>query len=302
MKPLAVLMALSVAPACCAQSPSLSEPEQLKQRVAQLEAEVRELKKAVEALKPKPAGPLALDLQVAKDGWAGAPGADVRAVCLSAAMEIRKHLPERSFETISITYSKQGPMAVYGFGSGGERRVLLNTQETYWSQYAYQFAHEFCHIACNYRDSDKSNHWFEESLCETASIFALRRMAETWKTKAPYPNWTGYSKSLQSYVDDHMKKYDALGELTLAEWYRRNEDHLRKNSTDRPKNQVVAAALLPLFEKNPEHWAALGSLNQWEKTKVLTWKEYLADWHARVPAKHKGFVKDVAGMFELKVD
>lgn len=243
-----------------------------------------------------------LDLRVAKEGWGGAGSADIKAVCLSAAGEIKKHLPGREFEPISVAYSTRGPMVIFGLGEAHERRVLLNVQNSYWSQYSYQFAHEFCHIVCNYRESDKANHWFEESLCETASLFAIRQMAESWKTKPPYANWKDYAKSMRTYADEHMKKIDPLGDLTLAHWYQRNEEALRKNSTDRPKNQVVAATLLPLFEKTPEHWAALSSLNQWDKTRTLTWKEYLADWHTRVPEKHKKFVVEIAGLFEVQVE
>jgi len=244
-----------------------------------------------------------LELRVAKDGWGAASSGDVKAVCASAAKELWKHFPaDRKFDPITVTFSKQGPMVIYGKGTDGDRRVLLNAQDSFWSQYAYQFAHEFCHIACNYRESEKSNHWFEESLCETASLFALKQMSESWKMQPPYSNWKDYSKSLKSYVDDHMKKFDTLGDFTLAEWYQRNEAALRKNSTDRPKNQVVAVQLLPLFEKSPEHWAAVGYLNQWEKTRTLSWKEYLADWHQRVPEKHKKFVAEVGGLFKVNLE
>jgi hypothetical protein len=278
--------------------PAEVEVEQLKKRVTQLEEEVRELRKLLEATKTGAPKPGVLVIRVPKDDWK-APPADIQAVCLSAANEIWKHTSHRTIEPITMTYSTKGPMVVYGLGGDGDRRVLLNVQGTYWSQFSYQFAHEFCHILCNYRDSTKQNHWFEESLCELASLFALRKMAETWKTSPPYPNWKSYSESLQSYIDDHIKKIAPLGDLTLAQWYVRNEEALRKNSTDRPKNEVVALALLPLFEKNPEHWAALEYLNRWEKTRELTFKEYLTDWHERVPEKHKSSVANVAKLFEI---
>ena len=53
---------------------------------------------------------------------------------------------------------------------------LLNTSDRYWCQYAFQFAHEIGHILCRYKDGDSTNKWFEETLCETASLYAL----EAW--------------------------------------------------------------------------------------------------------------------------
>jgi hypothetical protein len=42
--------------------------------------------------------------------------------------------------------------------------------------------------------------WFEESLCETASFFALREVIHTWEKAPHYPNWNTYAPSLKSYV------------------------------------------------------------------------------------------------------
>ncbi|MCP6756902.1 hypothetical protein NL533_35270, partial [Klebsiella pneumoniae] len=70
--------------------------------------------------------------------------------------------------------------------------LKLDTSNTFWSQYAYQFAHEFCHVLCGYREDDPGTQWFEETLCETASLFVLRAMAREWKTAPPYPHWKDY--------------------------------------------------------------------------------------------------------------
>ena len=69
------------------------------------------------------------------------------------------------------------------------------------NQYAYQFAHEFCHVLSGYEGLEGNpNNWFHETICELASVFTLRRMAERWPTHPPYPNWAGYSKHLLEYA------------------------------------------------------------------------------------------------------
>ncbi len=242
-----------------------------------------------------------LDIQVNEGGWGSAPPNNIRAVCMSAASELWKHFPDHAIESISIRHSEKGPMVIYGTGSEGERRVLLNVSGTYWAQFAFQFAHEFCHVLCRYREAKNPNLWFEESLCETASLFAMRRMAETWKTKPPYSNWTSYSGALSDYVDDRIKATHKLDGVTLAKWYRDNTAALRKTGTDRAKNQVVAVALLPILEKSPEYWSAIRYLNQWDASQEMSLDAYLLDWHRRLPSKHKPFVAEIAKLFEISI-
>jgi hypothetical protein len=283
-------------------SASAADPEidALRQRVSQLERDVQELKAKLNASAVRqPAPP---DIRVLPGDWGSAGEADIRAVCKSAASELFKHVADVPGEPISIRRDDKGPMVIYGVGPSGERRVLLNTKDTYWSQYAYQFSHECCHILCNYRDGQKENLWFEEALCETASLFALRAMAASWQATPPYPNWKSYSDSLAKYAQERIDAADNVQAKTLAAWLREHEAALRKNPTDRAKNQVVAVRLLPLLEKNPQHWQAVRFLNQSPAEKSLTFQEYLQDWHKRTPAEHQPFVADIAALFEAPLE
>jgi cyanophycinase len=273
-------------------------------RIGALEAELESLKKQARPQKTMSSGqaPKTQKIAVLPGDWGGDVD-DVAAVCRSAASEFARLIPDRDPAPITVRYRVKGPpMVVFGKGEGGERRVLLDTRDRAWSQLAYQFAHEYCHIQCNYREANSANLWFEESLCETASLFALKRMATTWQTNPPYGNWKSYAPSLGQYAADRVKGTESRGGLSLAQWLARNEAALRANATDRGKNQVVAAELLPLFEKHPESWGAVRYLNRWEPTtRSLTFAEYLRDWHERVPAEHKSFVEEVARMFESAV-
>ena len=57
-----------------------------------------------------------------------------------------------------------------------------------WAKFGYQFSHEFCHVLSNYENLKANpNNWFHEAICELASVFTLRRMAERWPTHPPYP-------------------------------------------------------------------------------------------------------------------
>jgi cyanophycinase len=272
-------------------------------RIAKLEAELESLRGLGRTKTTLTGGvlPKAPKITVLPGDWGGEID-NVAAVCQSAAAEFVRVMPDRDPAPITVKYRPKGPpMVVFGKGADGERRVLLDTRDRAWAQLAFQFAHEFCHIQCNYREAKTANLWFEESLCETASLFALKRMGQTWKTNPPYGNWKSYAASLGDYADQRLKSTESRDGLTLAQWFARHEAALRANATDRGKNQVVAAAVLPLLEKEPEHWAALRYLNRWDPTRELTFAEYLRDWHERAPAEHKAFVAEVAGLFEISV-
>jgi len=230
----------------------------------------------------------------------GASLADVEKVLRSAAETLWVHVPQRRLAPIHVQ-PKGGPIVLFDRGAGGAYRVRLNTGRTYWSQYAFQFAHEFCHILCRYETTEKANKWFEESVCETASLFALRRMAEVWKTDPPYPNWRAYAPHLRSYAGNRTKDARLPADTTLADWYARHADHLRKEACDRPKNLIVASALLPLLEEKPARWAAVQYLNAGARSEQRSFEEYLADWRRHCPARHRPFVRQVADLFGIRL-
>lgn len=228
----------------------------------------------------------------------GAGTKDVEKVLYSAAGQLWVHFPQRSLKPILVE-PQGGPIVLYKRGPDGEFLVRLNTGSTYWSQYAFQFAHEFCHILCDYRQQERDNRWFEESLCETASLFALRRMAAAWKTAPPYPNWKGYASALQAYADQRLKDAALPAETTLAQWYQRHAEQLREDPCRWQNNRIVARVLLPLFEKQPQHWEAVAYLNSAKPHESRSFSAYLRDWHESCPEKHKAFVRQVALKFAV---
>jgi hypothetical protein len=239
-------------------------------------------------------------LRVSKKGWGGASVADIRAVLHSVAKEMMAYFPERRLAPILVERSRKGPIVLYRKGPSGEFLVRLDTQDTYWAQYAFQFAHELTHILCRYRGDKNPNKWFEESVCETASLFALRKMAVSWKTNPPYSNWKSFAPHLASYASKRLEKFKLPEGKTLAQWYGEHAEDLSANATNRGWNGIVAESLLELLEKKPEHWEAVSWLNA-ETHEEMSFGEYLASWRRHVPAKHKDFVRQVGALFGVKV-
>jgi len=232
------------------------------------------------------------DIRPVDSGWEAEP-ATVKRVLDAAASELWKHFPGRELKPILVE-PKGGPITLHQRGPNGEYQVKLNTGGTAWCQYTFQFAHEFCHILCGYDQDPLKHRWFEEALCEIASLFVLRRSSETWKDRPPYDHWKSYAPELAKYADERMKGFALPKGKTLAGWYRENAQAVTANPVDRDRNNVAAVALLPLFEKEPERWEAVTWLNSEVFTEKTTFEEYLAAWHKHAPKKHRAFIRSIA--------
>jgi hypothetical protein len=227
---------------------------------------------------------------------------DIAKVCLSAIGELQRHCPALPSEKVVIVRGAKGPITLFKRNEQGEIVVQLDTGKTFWAQYSYQVAHELCHVHCGFRPGPAQNNWFEESVCEAASLFCLRAMARTWQTLPPYPNWKSYAPSLAKYADDVIGKRTYKAEIEakgLPRFYRDHETEFRANATDRELNGAVALVLLPWLEEKPSRWAAFRWLNATARPENEPFAAYLNRWEANTPPEHKPTVREARRLFGL---
>jgi len=229
-----------------------------------------------------------------------ASAADIGAVCQSAAESLTDGWKQPIDVKVLVVKGKHGPFTAFRKNTRGESVVQLDTGGTLWSQYAYQFSHELCHVFCHGSDDYSGNLWFEETLCETASLYCLRRMSETWRTKAPYPNWKGYAPSLAGYARNVVAKrtrYPELIKLGMPAFYQKHRARIEAEPCDRALNGAMSIVLLSLFERDPQQWEAIRWLNPSPSPKGETFQTYLKKWHAAAPEKHRAFIAEIADMY-----
>ena len=239
-----------------------------------------------------------LDLRIDREGWGSASTRDVDVVFRSAAAQLLPRFPGIELPPVRVS-AKGGPIVLHRRAEDGAVIMRLNTGDTYWSQYAFQFSHELCHVLVRYDEDPTGNRWFEESICELASLYTLRAMGKEWQTNPPCRNWKEYAGRLTEYAQKRIDEAALPAGKPLAQWYRENAAELRKNATDRPRNTVIAAALLPVFENQPRHWTAVRHLNDARPSQPQTFEAYLRDWSGHVPAEHRPFVQAVARQFGI---
>ena len=225
----------------------------------------------------------------------GASKGDVKAILDSSIKPLHVRFPDREFAEITVE-PKGGPLVLYKRGPQGEHRVRLEVNGPFWSQYAYQFSHEFCHILCNYKEGPNWNLWFEEAICEMASLYTLRTMGKTWEKDAPYRNWREYRTALTKYADKLID--DTEVPRDLSRWFQDNRAALKKNGTDRPKNRVVAKAMLPIFEADPDLWGAVAYLTS-VPDREIDFLDFLKEWQKASPKKYRGGIAKVAALFRV---
>ena len=242
---------------------------------------------------------LAVTVTVRAGDWGDASVADIQTLLRNVQQNYFASFPEPPGGDVHVVHGTESPLIANRKSTNDPYRIYLDVSGRHWAQFSYQFAHEICHLTCGYdrfkQPGDKKHPWmwFQESLCETASLFTLRRMAETWKTNPPYRNWTDYAPHLNEYaqklVDDPARRLP-VG-VRLADFYAANRMILENHATERPLNGVVANHLLPVFEKNPRGWQAVRFL---PATMPGTLPEYLRAWLTLTPVEHAAIVRAIA--------
>jgi len=242
-----------------------------------------------------------LDIRpLAHDAW-GNSKANVRAVLVSAANELWGYFPKRSLKPILVE-PLGGPITLFDRGRNGEYQMRLDSGDNLWSQWVYQFAHEFGHILSSFDEVAHQNRWFEETISEVASLFVLRRLAETWGKEPAPGSWQRYAPALRKYADERLARAKLPDGMNLPQWYEANARQLARTGYDRDKNCLVAVQLLPLFEKSPEHWEAITWLAKAKKGHSGSLPDFLKAWQTHCPEKHRAFVAAIAEKFAMDLD
>ena len=245
-----------------------------------------------------PAAPRTVDIRpIAHKAWGSSPER-VQAILHAAAQELDRHFAAPLLKPILVE-PLGGPITLFDRGPGGEYRVQLDTGDNLWAQWVYQFAHEFGHIRSSFDSVSHQNKWFEETICEVASLYVLRRLAVVWAEDGRPDAWKKFAPALRKYVEARVAKAQLAEDVNFPEWYAAHARELHRNGYDREKNTIIAVRLLPLFEKTPEHWEAIGLLAKAKKGHAETLPEFLKAWQAQCPEKHRAFVAAVAQSFGI---
>jgi hypothetical protein len=254
-----------------------------------------------------PLSPAPLQLTVDRYDWGLASLGDITAVVRSAGDQIWQHCSRSQLDLIRVYHRRDFPVTDILRDWKNRISIGLASKDTRWSQFAFQFGHEFCHALTQHSGIGKhgwhnlqhANMWFEESLCETGSLFALRRMSEAWRTAPPLPQWRGYAPAFSMYAGARLAlpQHRLPPGVPFPVWFHQNEPALRACPTLREKNTIIASQMLPILEENPSGWDALPFLNLGARDFKKPFTRHLTEWEQIVPADLRPFVSKIAAVF-----
>ncbi|HET9978705.1 MAG TPA: tripartite tricarboxylate transporter substrate-binding protein [Burkholderiaceae bacterium] len=286
--------------------PAAASPE-LARRIAD-EFEPRPRRREIHALAPPPhwaaqqALPRRPTILVDAQGWTGIDARWIATVLDAVAAELVARFPGRPLAPIRVKRSAQAPVALYERGPAGEIRIELTAGGNDAGAYVYEFAHELCHVLANHERHPhhavtRRHQWFEEALCEVASLYTLKALARAWQHAAPSASLAAAAPQLEqtaARLQQETHRRLPTGS-TLASWYRASSDALGRGAYQRERNEVVANLLLPLFEENPELWEAIGFLNL--DAPGEDFQQYLQTWLDNAPPRYKDVIRYTMTMF-----
>lgn len=247
-----------------------------------------------------------LTVKVANGNWGNAELQDIQTLLAAVADEFRDYVADPGQEPLNIRVIPRGsPRVLYERGRDGEYVVQLSARNTNWFQYVYQFSHELCHIFSRFDHKEheaagevaSGNQWFEESLCETAALYTLKHLALSWADNPPARQWLGYGPTLAAYAEFLESQPHRRQPAPIARWYHENRESLRGDPYQREKNEVLAGALLPLFEQAPERWRAIAHLNADPASAGKEFAAFLGDWYLACPPPQRELVQQTMALF-----
>lgn len=177
-----------------------------------------------------------------------------------------------------IIYNPNRPMCT-DIGIG--HQIYLNIQENYWCQWIYQFAHEYCHHLINGKFTGETTGltWFEESICELASMFQLSLFYSSW-SQSHEEYQTHYAPSLRDYLDALLSENPRLlSSASHPGWLQSWDSTLSGPESHQDYYNVIATKMFPLFVEHPYLWKIilhLGDSRQWK-----TLDELFAHLHSK---------------------
>lgn len=226
-----------------------------------------------------PHRPAAPTIEVVNLNWGATSLSAIRGVLESVYAVLTEAFAKTPSHSIRVLRWRQSnPMVVDG---ARPYCIYLATGDTYWSQYSLQFSHELCHILTNSDSGKKHKHkWFEETLCELASLFVLHRLAGFWAANPPpsVPGAVDFAPNHGIYAEEREREFGLPPDRALPEWLQAQLAALEADSCDRQRNGTIAVALLPEFRRNPDLWRDCGVLNVWDASRNCNFGEYLDSW------------------------
>ena len=163
--------------------------------------------------------------------------------------------------------------------------IQISARDTYWCEYVQQFSRELCRVLLNFdRIRGHRHKWFEDTLCELASLFVLHRLSERFRHDPPSDVFGArdFAPHFSTYADEIASRAPPLPPGGLPAWLRERLPALEENHANRDRTLTAATAMLNSFLEDGSLWRDCGSLNLWDAALDRSFVGYLESWTAQI--------------------
>lgn len=220
-----------------------------------------------------------------KDGW-GDCQIDDLALILNGVIYKYQHIIDKSRYTKDTCRIQPREDHPFCFNiMNGFQGIELSAKDRNYCQYVYQFAHEYCHFLVN-RDNKGERtgaYWFEETICELASIYMLRLMEKQWETTPPYKIWQSYYTSYKEYADEIINRASNKIDKPLREWISERLELLHGPEYQREIYTAIAVNIMDIFFENPNLWNIITYIKEVDRLEYTTFENFIKSLYAILP-------------------
>jgi hypothetical protein len=234
--------------------------------------------------------------------WGDVETNEIHQVLKSTLSVFHPFSPTLQKHPIVVSTTANDPKVLYDLKDGHAYHIQLTAKNRHWCQYVFQFAHELGHIMCNFRKENNANLWFEESICEVTSLYALQEIGQKWDEISIDPNWRAYAQEFEKYRIHRIKESSYPENFQLTSLWNQNRSILSQNPHLRKQNIWVALTLYDLFDQNPTiAWSACFYLNNSPTHRKADFEQYLQNWKYACPERtQKEFVEKIISRFQFQ--
>lgn len=128
--------------------------------------------------------------------------------------------------------------------------IYLHVNGKKWDKYTYQFAHELCHYIIDKLAPEFTVgrfDWLEESLCELASFFCLKKMSQTWQINPQYSHWSDCAICLEKYPENQGLIQKDKIPTPFVDWLNETLKNYLKNVTCEKKMLLLHRNCFPFL-------------------------------------------------------
>lgn len=190
---------------------------------------------------------------------------------------IKKYLPIDEQKDLSIVNpTKTGPVYF-----SDPNTIFLSVHGHFPAQLVFQAAHELCHYSIKTGIKNDQLKWFEETLCDTSSLFFLDKMSQLDGVK--------YSKGFfADYLSDRLlpnefESFEVTSNPSIERY-------------DRAKHRYLSVQLFSIFKQHPCLWNEVPRLAE---IAADDFESLMNNWTSDFPDKLSLVSKELKSIFNM---